>query len=56
MTEVARSSGFQHDPVSDLTDYLKGVENISELLTRAVDKCSSEAVRQVNISWFGVTP
>lgn len=45
--EVARSSGYQHDLSSDLTDYLAGVENVSKLLARTAERCTSEAVKQV---------
>lgn len=55
MAEGAGSSGFQGDPASDLMDYLTGVENISELLTRTADRCKSEDLKQVCGSRFGVT-
>ncbi|XP_060766980.1 zinc finger and BTB domain-containing protein 40 isoform X2 [Neoarius graeffei] len=45
VTEVARSS--------DLTDYLTGVENISELLTRTADRCKSQDVKQVLLECSG---
>ncbi|KAB5536820.1 hypothetical protein PHYPO_G00111720 [Pangasianodon hypophthalmus] len=53
VTEVARSSGYQRDLASDLTDYLTGVENISELLTRTADRCKSEDVKQVLLECSG---
>ncbi|KAF5902744.1 zinc finger and BTB domain-containing protein 40 isoform X1, partial [Clarias magur] len=45
--EVARSSGYQRDLVSELSVYLTGVENISELLARTADRCKSEDVKQI---------
>lgn len=55
MAEVARSSGYQHDLVSDLAVHLAGVENISELLTRTSDRCQSEDMKQVKSCHFSVT-
>lgn len=52
--EVARSSGYQLDLVSELSVYLTGVENVSELLARTADKCKIEDVKQVCRSWFSV--
>ncbi|XP_053339538.1 zinc finger and BTB domain-containing protein 40 isoform X2 [Clarias gariepinus] len=47
VVEVARSSGYQRDLVSELSVYLTGVENISELLARTADRCKIEDVKQI---------
>ncbi|XP_058228833.1 zinc finger and BTB domain-containing protein 40 isoform X4 [Hemibagrus wyckioides] len=47
VAEVAKSTGHQRELASDLKDYLTGVENVSELLTRTADRCKSEDVKQV---------
>lgn len=47
MAKVAKSSGYQSDPASDLKDYLRGVKNVSELLTQTADRCKSEDIKQV---------
>lgn len=51
--EVARSPGYQHDLSSDLTEFLAGVENVSELLARTAERCTSEAVKQVLLECSG---
>ncbi|XP_046731245.1 LOW QUALITY PROTEIN: zinc finger and BTB domain-containing protein 40 [Silurus meridionalis] len=51
--KVARSSGYQHGLATDLTDYLKGVENIPELFTQTADRCEREDVKQVLLECSG---
>lgn len=53
--EVSESTGYQREVASDLKCYLTGVENVSELLTRAADRCKSEDVKQVCSIDFSVT-
>lgn len=54
LAEVAKSTGHQRELASELKDYLTGVENLSELLTRTADRCKSEDVKQVCSIRFSV--